>query len=84
MDDIGRDTAEQHDTRCQDIEPDAALSEGREETRTDLKTDRIDEEDESEILGERLHQRMQRHAEMAGCYRAEKDPRDTDGDAFDL
>ena len=58
--------------------------EGREETRSDLQTYRIDEEYQTEVFGERLHERVERHAEMTARDRAEEYPRDAEGDPLEL
>ena len=84
MDHIRRDAAQEYHARSQQVQIQTAFSERRDKSRPDLQTDGIDKEYQTQILGERFHQRIQRHAEMAARDRAEQDPRHAEGHALEF
>ena len=83
VDDVGHRYAQQHDGRGAADEREPSVLERREESRSDLQTDRKDEEDESELLHELPDLAVDRHAEVAHCDADEEDPRDAERDAAD-
>ena len=84
VDRIGHGHAEQHDRRSAADELQAALLERGEKARADLKADREDEENQSELLDEMEHVAVDGHAEMAERDAHEEHPRDAERDAADL
>ena len=84
MNHIGGNAAQEDDAHRQHVQFESALTERREERRTDLQTNRIDKEDESEILCKRLHLRVEVHTEMGEGNRNEENPRNAQGNALEL
>ena len=83
VDDVGHRHAQQHDGRGAADEREPTVLERGEESRSDLQTDRKDEEDESEFLHELPDLAVDRHAEVAHCDADEEDPRDAERDTAD-
>ena len=64
MDAERRQRSHEHEPYCQQVKLDAAVLEGREESRTDLETYRVDEEYQAEVLHERENPGIRDEAEM--------------------
>ena len=84
VDDIRRAAGQQHGAHGQHVERDASLAERREETRSHLQADGVDEEDEAKLLDEVSRCRIEQEAEVSRHDTHEEYPRHTQRHAAKL
>ena len=84
VDDIGRAAGQQHGAHGQHVERDASLAERREETRSHLQTDGVDEEDEAKLLDEVSRCRIEQETKVSRHDTHEEYPRHTQRHAAKL
>ena len=84
VNDICRQYADDHDCRSNTDQAHTSLLKRRKETRSYLHTDRIDKQNQTELLDESDNCRVDLHTETTQCDTDEKDPRDTERDSGNL
>ena len=84
MNDICRQHATQHNCRCDTDQTHTSLLKRREETRTDLHTDRVNEQNQTKLLDECDDRWVDLHTETAQCNTHKQDPRNTERDSGDF
>ena len=84
MNDIGRRHAQQHDRHGAHDQRHAAVFERCEKSRSDLQTDREDEQNQPEFLHEVPDLAVHRHSEMTQDDAHEQNPRDSERDSADF